>query len=230
MIRTVIVDDEATARMALSKLCEKFDELNVVAVLEDGLSAVQYLKEHTVDLVFLDVEMPELNGLEVIESLSVRPEIILTTGSVDYALQAFEYSVIDYLVKPIGYPRFSKAMEKYSALRSSDDEATADEEHLFVKVDGKLVRLNYDDILFVESLRDYVIFKTAERRFIVHSTLKRVEEKLSKRAEFFKVHRSFIVNLSKVVDIEESNLVIGDRMIPISRSNRAGLMARLNTI
>lgn len=230
MIRTVIVDDEALARQALVKMCEKFEDLEVVAVLEDGLAAVNYLKDNEVDLVFLDVEMPELTGLEVIESLHSRPEIILTTGSTEYALQAFEYSVIDYLVKPIGYPRFSKAMEKYRGMRASEEPATAENDHLFVKADGKLVRLNYEDILFVEALRDYVIFKTADRRFIVHSTLKRVEEKLTARQEFFKVHRSFIVNLGKVVDIEETNLVVGDRMIPISRSNRPVLMKRLNTI
>ena len=230
MIKTVIVDDEPMARKALEKLCEKMDDLTVVAVLEDGLSAVQYLKNNSVDLVFLDVEMPELSGLEVIESLNTRPEIILTTGSTEYALQAFEHSVIDYLVKPLSYPRFSKAMDKYRSLRSSDESTTAEADHLFVKADGKLVRLSYSDILYVESLRDYVIFKTSDRRFIVHSTLKRVEEKLSEHPEFFKVHRSFIVNLSKVVDIEETNLVTSDRMIPISRSNRAALLERLNTM
>lgn len=230
MIRTVIVDDEALARQALVKMCEKFEDLEVVAVLEDGFAAVNYLKDNEVDLVFLDVEMPELTGLDVIESLHARPEIILTTGSTEYALQAFEYSVIDYLVKPIGYPRFSKAMEKYRGMRASEEPATAENDHLFVKADGKLVRLNYDDILFVEALRDYVIFKTADHRFIVNSTLKRVEEKLTGRQEFFKVHRSFIVNLSKVVDIEETNLVAGDRMIPISRSKRPVLMKRINTV
>lgn len=230
MIKTVIVDDESMSRKALERLCEKMEDLEVVAVLEDGLSAVQFLKNNTVDLVFLDLEMPELSGLEVIESLNTRPEIILTTGSPDYALQAFEHSVIDYLVKPVGYPRFSKAMDKYRALRSSDENTTAEADHLFVKADGKLVRLAYSDILYVESLRDYVIFKTAERRFIVHSTLKRVAEKLTDRAHFLKVHRSFIVNLTQVVDIEETNLVTADRMIPISRSNRAGLMERLNTM
>lgn len=231
MIKTVIVDDESMARMALERLCDKFGDIEIVAQLEDGLRALEFLKDNVaIDLVFLDIDMPEVSGIELIESLSSKPEIIITTSTKEHAFEAFEHSALDYLIKPIAFPRFNQALEKFRTFRATHEDTRTESEHLFVKSHGRLVRLAYTEILFIESMRDYVIFKTPEKRYIVHSTLKNVESKLKGNMDFCKVHRSYIVNLTHVVDIEDTNLVIADRMIPISRSNRASLLERLNTM
>ena len=228
-MRCLIVDDDEMARASLEHLCSKMDELEIVASCDNGIEAMKLLKRESIDLVFLDIEMPDLSGLDLVKTLDHLPQIIFVSGHTKYAVEAFEYHVTDFLVKPIDLPRLIKAVGHARHLMEKKQQ-TNDLRELFVKVDGRLVRLSYDDILYVESIGDYVIFHTVKKeRFIVHSTLKNIDAKLQ-HPEFLKVHRAFVVNLTKIVDIEESNLVIGDKVIPISRAHRPILLNRIKTL
>lgn len=228
-MRCLIVDDDEMARATLEHLCGKMDELEIVASCDNGIEAMKLLKRESIDLVFLDIEMPDLSGLDLVKTLNHLPQIIFVSGHTKYAIEAFEYHVTDFLVKPIDFPRLIKAVDHAKSLMKKKH-VDNDLRELFVKVDGRLVRLSYDDILYVESIGDYVIFHTVKKeRFIVHSTLKNIDTKLQ-HPEFLKVHRAFVVNLTKIVDIEESNLVIGDKVIPISRAHRPILLNRIKTL
>ncbi len=229
-LRCLIVDDDEMAKASLEHLCSKVPDIEVVAACDSGIEAMQLLKQEEIDLVFLDIEMPDLSGIELVKTLDKLPQIIFVSGHTKYAIEAFEYHVTDFLVKPIDLPRLIKAIDYAVSLKSKKENASNDLRELFVKVDGRLVRLSFDDILYVESIGDYVIFHTVNKeRLIVHSTLKNIDAKLQ-HPEFLKVHRAFVINLTKIVDIEESNLVIGDKVIPISRAHKPILMNRIKTL
>ena len=223
----MIVDDEEMSRELLKGYCEKVDGLNLVSIGKNGLEAISALEKLSIDVMFLDIEMPELTGMELLKSSEKLPEIVLTTSSKDHALEAFEYQVADYITKPVSFPRFLKAIERVKDILKVGRE---NKDEIFIKVDGRYVKLRLEDILFIETLGDYVVFVTEDnKKYIVHSTLKNIEEKI-KDQNFLKVHRSYVVNLSKIIDIEESNLLISDKVIPISRSQKPVLMNRINLI
>jgi len=225
----IIVDDEKMARLALSKYCEKVNYLKVLGEYSNALEALETIKSQQVDLMFLDIHMPEISGIDLVKSYTQLPMIIFSTHHKDFALEAFEYDVVDYLLKPIEFPRFFKAVNKArSNLEATPSPGLASPE-IFIKVDNRLVKLDLDDILWVEAKGDYVLFKTEAKGHIVHSTLKNILKKLPQE-KFAKVHRSYIVNLGKIVDIEDSTLLIRDKVIPISRANKENLMGRLNMI
>ncbi|MEM8896416.1 MAG: LytTR family DNA-binding domain-containing protein [Bacteroidota bacterium] len=226
----MIADDDEMARASLEHQCGKIDDLEVVGTCDNGLEAMRLLKQEAIDLVFLDIEMPDLSGIDLVRSLDDLPQIIFVSGHTEYAIEAFEYHVTDFLVKPIELPRLIKAVDHAKSVNDKKASGDTGLRELFVKVDGRLVRLSFDDILYVESIGDYVVFHTEKKeRFIVHSTLKNIDAKLQ-HPEFLKVHRAFVVNLTKIVDIEESNLVIGDKVIPISRAHKPILMNRIKTL
>ncbi|MFT4032976.1 MAG: LytTR family DNA-binding domain-containing protein [Siphonobacter sp.] len=243
-IKCVIVDDEVMARLSLQRLCEKREDIEIIGIFDQSPQALNFLRDTPVDLLFLDVEMPGLSGLELLDQLSYMPDVILTTSKTEYAYEAFQYQVTDYLKKPISLPRFSQAVdrvvEKHANSKGSPSTATVqttntndnskpDSREIYVKTDGRYIRLEYDQILYIENVGDYVKIRTPQSSYIVYATMKNLEEKLSSDY-FFRVHRSFIVNLSKIVDIEESNLVIADKVIPISRANKPELLERLNIL
>jgi len=230
----IIVDDDSTARIIVSKLCNEHPELNVVDEFPNAIEAIKFLNSNEIDIVFLDIHMPTFSGFDFIQTLKNPPDIILTTSDPNLALEAFEFeSVVDYLVKPIQQERFEKAIHKVSrfhttAPNSSSSEATGDKE-LYVNVDRRLVKIDFDDINVIEAKGDYILIKTNDKRHIVHSTLKKIEEKLP-TDKFLKVHRSYMINLSKIIDIEDNSVLIKRDIIPVSRSNRAELMKRLNLL
>ena len=207
--------------------CEKIENLEVEATFESGIEAINWLKKNDTDLVLLDIEMPDLSGMELVKTIDNLPQIIFITGHTEYALEAFEYHVTDFVPKPVTYARLMKAVDRAAELNDNVKSSTPEE--LFVRVDSKYVRIQLDDILFVESLGDYVKFITDKKTYIVHSTLKNIDDKL-KSDHFIKVHRSYIVNITKIVDIEETNLVIRDKVIPISRAHKQNLINRIRTI
>lgn len=226
-MKCLIVDDDEMSRVSLKMLCEKIDDLEVSEICSSGLEAMKVLKKIEVDVVFLDIRMPDFSGLDLVKSMDNLPQIIFTTGHAEYAVEAFEHHVTDFLVKPIELPRLIKAVDTARERSSlASHEKTTE---LFIKVDGRYVRLNLDEVLYIESLGDYVTFVTKGHKYVVLSTLKNIDDKIN-NDQFLKVHRSFIVNLSKVVDIEETNMVIHDKVIPISRANRPILMNRIKTI
>ncbi|MFN8357537.1 MAG: LytTR family DNA-binding domain-containing protein [Spirosomataceae bacterium] len=227
-LKCIIVEDEVMARKSLQRLCEQHDGLQLLAVFENAEDALIFLANEEVDLIWLDVEMPGLSGFGLLENLTSMPQVIMTTTKTEYAFDAYQYQVTDYLQKPITLPRFKVAVEKVIELNAQKTTVAPERQEIYVKIDGRYIRLPYDDILYVENVGDYVKFFTAKNSYIVHTTMKYLEEKLG--SQFLRVHRSFIVHLDKIVDIEENNLVIGNKVIPISRANKPELMNRLNML
>lgn len=229
MIRCAIVDDEEMSRKNIETFVKRVNDLKLVAVCHDAVEASNLLRKESVDLVFLDVEMPEMSGIELIKSLKHKPEIVLITSKENYAVEAFEYDVADYIVKPATYERFLKAFDKVKARLTTDNENDVKDDAVFVKVDSQLIKVNTSDILWVEAFGDYVNIFTETNKYIVHSTMKGMENKLSSEY-FLRVHRSYIVRVEKIKAIEETIIIIGKKLIPIGDSYRSTLMKRLNML
>lgn len=224
----VIVEDLLVAADYLKRCCEKSGMVDVKGHFPNVAEALDFLNRNSVDLLFLDVEMPGATGFDLLDQLAYSPQVILTTSKPEYAFNAFEYHVTDFLKKPFTYQRFLEALQKLN-LPSENGNGAAEEDHIFIKSDGKLVRLNYSDILFIESMGDYVKFVTGDKKYITHNTIKNLEEKVSKQ-HFMKVHRSYIININKIDDIRENDLFIKGNEIPISKAHRSDVMKRLNII
>ena len=224
----IIVDDDPFSGSLLQKLCEQHELLNVQAVFENPQEALLFLQNEQVDLVWLDVEMPQLTGFELLKNIVSVPYVIMTTSSIDYAFEAFQHQVSDFIQKPISVSRFKEAVEKvvknFKVLNSSNSKSDS----IFVKADGKFIKLNSSEISYLENIGDYVRISTDNQTLTIHATMKYLEVKLGH--PFMRVHRSFIVNINKIVDIEENNLVIGKKVIPISRANKAELLSKLNML
>lgn len=223
MLSSIIVEDMLPSADILRQFCEKTGKIAVKAFCGSAEQALDFLSQNNVDLIFLDVEIPGLNGFELLDRLESKPQVIVTTADPAHAYRAFEYRVTDFLRKPFSYQRFADAVDKAELtrqfMRSSD-------EHVFIKSNGKMVRLALRDILYVESMGDYVRYVTAEKKIITLSTMKEVENLLPAQ-HFMKVHRSYMVQLSKAVPVRESHLVIGDHQIPVSKANRQAVGQRL---
>ncbi len=235
--KVVIVDDEPLSRSFLEKYCQKVSGLEVVSMFEDAATALAYLNKNEIDILFLDVEMPELSGFELLDQLLYLPKVILTTSKTDYAFNAFQYGVVDYLKKPIPFSRFSEAITKILESLNKNTEPhiatktveAAVAEEIFIKSEGKLTRLNFHEILYIESLGDYVKYFTSTKNYLTLSTLKSVEQKMCSN-NFMKVHRSYIVNLQKIKDIQDNSLLIEGKVIPISKTFKSEVMNRINVV
>lgn len=233
----IIIDDEATARVILNKICSEFDDLTVVAQFENAVEAIKYLYKHQVDLVLLDIHMPDFTGFEFIKTLKNPPKIILTSSDKNFAIEAYEYEcIVDYLVKPILVPRFIKALQKVKNILKQHTEASIQdhennqlENELYINIDRRLIKIDIRSIYLVEAKGDYIHLKTENTNYIVHSSLKKIKDKLPDSL-FLKVHRSYIINIKKIIDIEDNSVHINKEIIPISRSSRAELMDRLNLL
>ncbi|WP_299108637.1 LytTR family DNA-binding domain-containing protein [uncultured Tenacibaculum sp.] len=234
--KCLIIDDDQTARLIIKKLCGEFNELEVIEEFSNAIDAIKFLNtESAIDVIFLDIHMPTFSGFDFIKTLKHPPQIVLTTSDKNFALDAFEYDcVVDYLVKPITKERFEKALHKLDKVQingtkeiSSNTENTTND--LYVNIDRRLVKINIPDIYVIEAKGDYVRIKTETQNHIVHSTLKKVEEKLPKTT-FLKVHRSYIINTQKIVDIEDNSVLIKQDIIPVSRANKSELIKRLNLL
>lgn len=224
MISALLIDDEPMARESLQILLNKMDDIRLDGVFSSAIGARKYLKSNTVDVIFLDVEMPGLTGLEFLASTKKLPEVIMVTSNPDYAVDAFEYCVTDFLTKPINFNRLYKAIERVREKLAMDHYVRED---FFVKSEGKFIRIPFKDLLFVETMDDYVILNMiGQRKVIVHSTLCNIRKKLPAH-RFQKIHRSYIINLSKIIDIHGNTLDIDHRLIPISCSYRTELIHRL---
>ena len=203
MINAIIVDDEPLAQDVLEAHLSKIPEVNLVAKCDNAIEAREALNAHEVDLVFLDIQMPQINGIEFVKSLTNPPAIIFTTAFDNYAIDGFELNAVDYLLKPISIERFLKATHKaIDAIGASHKNQaaeldSAEDDFIFVKADKKLVKINYSDVLYIEGLKDYVIIKRDEKRVITLQTMKSLEAKLPSNI-FLRIHRSYIVNMTKI--------------------------------
>lgn len=227
-VNCVIVDDLKVAVDYIRRCCEKSSMVDVKADFPDVPTALEYLNQNPVDLLFLDVEMPGATGFELLDQLAYKPQVILITSKPEYAYNAFEYNVTDFLKKPFTYQRFLEALQKVS-IQQEEKVNSESSDHIFIKSDGKLIRLNYNDILYMESMGDYVKFVTTEKKYITHNTIKALEEKVNK-TYFMKVHRSYIINITKIDDIRENDLFIRGIEIPISKAHKPDVLKRLNII
>lgn len=228
----MIVDDDEMSRLLVTKFVEQTDFLNLSHVLDNTIEASNILigeKNNDVDLVFLDIEMPEMTGMQLAKSLNNAHPIIFITSKKEYAIEAFEDNVLDYLVKPIEYTRFLKAAVKAKEQREKELKYAERENHIFVKSDSRLVRIPYTDLFFVEALADYVIFNTVKGKFIVHHTMKGIEKKLPVSV-FSRVHRSYIINRNKISHIEDFNISITDKVIPIGASYKEQFLNKINQL
>jgi DNA-binding LytR/AlgR family response regulator len=231
----IIVEDIQIAADFLRKFCEKSDLVEVRGHFLNVADALEFLDREKVDLLFLDVEMPGANGFSLMDSLTYSPMIILTTSKTEYAFDAFQYHVNDYLKKPFTYKRFLEAIQKLQSQLTESPAApppapvTPDTDFLFIKAEDKLIKLKKDDILFLESMRDYVKFVTPGKSYITYSTLKNMEEKLI-GPTFIKVHRSFIVNINKIDDIRGNTIYLLGNQIPIGKGHKEEVAARLNIL
>lgn len=228
-LTSVIVEDLPVATAYLKKCCEKSGQVEVLAHCITVKDAIEFLNQKEVDLIFLDVEMPEGRGFDVLDNISYSPQVILTTSKTEYAYSAFEYKVADFLKKPFTFQRFMEALKKASNLVTTTQKETAGEDHIFIKSNGKLVRLENDDILYIESMGDYVKFAAKEKKYIALNTIKNLETKINTQL-FMKVHRSFIVNTSKVDYLDGNTLFIKDSQIPVSKAFRADVTRRFHSI
>ncbi|OSY87665.1 LytR family transcriptional regulator [Tenacibaculum holothuriorum] len=232
--RCLIIDDDATARLIIKKLCN--NTIEVAEEFSNAIDAIKFLNtSEEVDVIFLDIHMPTFSGFDFIQTLKNPPQIVLTTSDKNFALDAFEYDcVVDYLVKPITKERFEKALNKLEKTTKNTITQTAPASEnsgndLYVNIDRRLVKINIPDIYAIEAKGDYIKIKTETKNHIVHSTLKKIEEKLPKHL-FLKVHRSYIINTQKIVDIEDNSVLIKQDIIPVSRANKSELMKRLNLL
>ena len=228
-LNCVIIEDLKVAADYLMRCCEKSGRVDVKGQFPDVKSALEYLNSNTVDLLFLDVEMPGATGFELLDNIAYKPKVILTTSKEKYAYDAFQYNVADFLKKPFAYNRFIEALDKVSANEELPSVHSNTGNHIFIKSDGKLIRLNNDDILFIESMGDYVKFVTRDKKYVTYNSIKNLEEKINK-ANFMKVHRSYIINLLKIDDIRENDLFINGIEIPISKNLRADVLKRLTIL
>ncbi len=230
-MKCIIVDDELMARKSLDRLCSKVDFLEVVAMCENGKEALDAMDKHDPDLIFLDMEMPELTGIEFLETVAVLPQVIFFTSKKEFAATAFEYQVTDFLHKPTNFPRFLAAVNKAHKIFKQENALVEvkSSKSFFIREEGRLCRVDQDEMLYLENVGDYIRIVTTERSHIIHGTLKGIMPKIND-ARFIKVHRSYIVNLTKIKDIEDNSLVIGKKVIPISRANKPLLLEHLNML
>jgi DNA-binding LytR/AlgR family response regulator len=231
-MKCLIVDDNKMARMALKQMVTQIQHLDLVAECENAMDAYNQLAANQVDLIFLDIEMPDISGIDLIKKLgNKKPLIIFTTAKKDYAVEAFELNVVDYLVKPVPQARLLQAVEKAQETLDSNKEEVKIEEQgfVFVKDNGMLKRISIDDILFLEAMGDYVKVHTPQKFHVVHATLKSIEEKLP-ASKFLRVHRSYIVAINKIDFIQEGTITIGKTTIPVADTHKANLSKRLNLL
>lgn len=227
IIRTMLVDDEYLALNLLETFVEKVPGLEVIAKTKSPIEAVDILQREEIDLLFLDIQMPTLSGNNLLKTLKHPPLTVFTTAYTDYALEAFELDIVDYLLKPFAFERFLQAVNKAKQLlpiQATSIQSTLIAKDFFsIKVDGKIVKLYYDDILYVEGLKEYVRFVCKEGRFVTLESLKNLEAILPKD-QFIRVHKSFIVAKQYVQSVEGNQLAIGQQKIPISRSKREAIV------
>jgi len=224
----VIIEDLQPAADILRRYCQRSGIIDVQAHFLSAEAALQHLRDHRADLLFLDVEMPGISGFQLLDRLDDLPQVILTTTKTEYAYDAFQYHVADYLRKPFTYERFLQSVQKLR-LDTSGPEAAPAADRIFIKVDGRLQKLERDEILYIESMGDYVRFITADRKYITHNTIKNIEARVQ-AMNFMKVHRSYIVNLASVDDLRDGEVIIRGIPIPVSKTHRLAVRARLKAV
>lgn len=231
----IIVDDEYLAQKLLQDYVSKVEALQLVAICSNAFEAMEALKNNRVDIMLLDIQMPDLTGLELVKSLENKPAVIFTTAYSEYAVDAFSLAVSDYLLKPFDFPRFFQAINKAignvkppegGLMKPASNTVSKSNDFITVKADYKLYKINYDNLLFIEGQHEYVTFHTTERRITALFALKDLEELLPKD-RFVRVHKSYIVSFKHIQDLDKSDVTVSGNKIPVGASYRDELLARL---
>jgi DNA-binding LytR/AlgR family response regulator len=230
----IIIEDDPLSVRIIQEFIRKTTDLNLVHTFSNAIDAINILHtDESIELIFLDIELPEMSGLEFLDSIKEAPQVIIISSKGLYAADAFNYEVADYLVKPITYARFYKAIQRTRKRMEKDKLDKIGRSEIFIKKDSTLVRLKYDEILWIEALENYVIFNTFNEKFTIHFTMKAIEQKLP-QDKFIRVHRSFIVNTSSIDAIEDNSVLVkvhdGIKSIPIGKSYKDKLMGDINLI
>jgi DNA-binding LytR/AlgR family response regulator len=236
-IKCLIIDDEPLAQRVIERYAEEVTFLDIVQKCNNSLDALELLRSHDIELIFLDINMPKLSGLEFLRTLKHPPLIIITTAYASYAVQGFELGVVDYLMKPFSFDRFLKAVQKAQDILSSRKVQQAEphvqekqeEQHIFIKSSKKTYRVRIEDILYIEALGDYVKIYTTERMIVSYQSLKNIENLLPP-ASFPRIHKSYIIALSKVDTIEGNHVKIRNQVIPIGSNFKAGFDKLIRSI
>jgi two-component system LytT family response regulator len=235
MMNCIIVDDNKMARTAIKLLIDQVDFLNLKQECATPIEAFNYLQKEEVDLVFLDVEMPGMTGIELVKNLEKRPIIILITSKQDYAVEAFELNVADYIMKPVTLPRFTMAVSKAKELFDTKDQVVdiKDQEkgYIFVRSNSILTKIQLNDIIYIQALGDYVNIYTGEKdkRYTIHCTLRSMEEKLP-AYKFYRLHRSYLVSLDHIDTVEDNTAYVGKNFLPIGEQFKKELLKKLNLV
>lgn len=234
-MKCIIIDDEKFAREVLSVMILKSPDLILVDEFSNAIEAMKFLNnDNKVDVIFLDVHMPDFSGFDFIKTIKNPPQIVLVTSDKNFAIEAFNYDCIsDYLVKPILQDRFERAIDrvkiKLEEVVKSENHNNLINREIYVNIDKRLIKIDIMSINFIHANGDYIIIKTDAKNYTVHTTLKKIEEKLP-ASIFLKIHRSYIINLNKIIDIQDSTVLIGKDLLPISKNNRTVLMKSLNLL
>jgi DNA-binding LytR/AlgR family response regulator len=234
-INVLIIDDEPIARDILETYVQKLSELQVVGMCKNALEAFRIISQQQVDLLLLDINMPEINGMDFLRTLKKPPLVIFTTAYAEYAIESYELNAVDYLLKPVSFERFMKGIHKAIDILRSDaktvsvqNTATHVDNLMFVKAEGKLVRIDLAELWFAEGLKDYVRLWTDKGKIIVHSTMKNFEEQLAAYPNFMRVHKSYIINVKYIAEVDGNSLRIKDQLLTIGNTYRDETFAILN--
>ncbi len=232
----VIIDDDKFSTRIIEDFIGRTEGLNLVGSYSSAVEAINKMSRpdaERVNIIFLDIEMPEMSGIEFLKSLSELPQVIIYSSQEKYALEMYEYDVTDYLLKPVNYARFIKSINRVKERFDKKETLSKESTEIFIKNNNSLVRVKFEDILWIEALENYVVVNTFKDKFTIHFTMKSIAEKMP-ADKFVRVHRSFIVNMSKVKSIEDNSVIIrsetGSKVIPIGKSYKDQLMNDINLI
>lgn len=222
-LRCLIIDDEPSAQQILRQYIGDAPGLTLADCCSDALEAMEFLKEHEVDLLFLDINMPKLSGISFLKSLKEPPAVILTTAYEEYALEGYELNVVDYLLKPFSFERFLKSVAK---IENRQRQNTLSQSFLTVKADKKSYRVSFNDILLIESAGDYVTLHCRDRKLITYATMKNLEDTLPTN-QFYRVHKSYIISVHHIEYLEGNSIKIGGKLVPIGTTYRHEIKTRI---
>jgi DNA-binding LytR/AlgR family response regulator len=227
-MKCIIVDDEPLAIEILEAYVARIDELELTGTFRNAIAAFSFVQQNPVDLIFLDIEMPKLSGIEFLKTLKNSPKVIITTAYRDYAIEGFELEVVDYLLKPIPFERFLKSVGKVlTRIDAPTLPQSTQDNFIYFKVDKKMVKTRIADILYIESIKDYVKVRTADKEIITQQKISYLDESLP-RQQFLRVHRSFIVNLDRIDAYTATDVEINKFKVPIGRNYKADVMKVLS--
>lgn len=229
-INCLIIDDEPVARKGLAEYINEVEFLTLVGQCEHPIRAAEVLKTQNVDLIYLDVQMPKLSGIDFLKTLANPPMVILTTAHPDYALEGYALNVVDYLLKPITFERFmkasQKALEMFSLRQSQNIRRDVADDHFFVKADNRIEKVSFAEVLYIEAMQNYVTIHTTQRKLIAWLTLSSLADQLP-GDYFVKVHKSYVVAIPRITAIEGNEILIGDVRIPIGRNHRDEVVEKI---